>query len=265
MCSNAHSQDSLAYKTQHFIALQSGYSRHIVQDDIISPLIYKGSQAPVLLDCQFLTKKGQHSFSIFYDYLKLTSPITITTPAEAFYDKNYNAFIEYSYCRKLYTFNGWKTSVFTGAELKFLLNMRDHYYNNYTHYNTGEFISDIGLSLLIIKKFTKPQNDFLSFRYNMSVIAYDMLNYLYNANVPKKLSTDANQNETGNLIKINRPVTINRYLEFQTELSYVKFINKFIGLELKYYFQYYNSEKFKNLFYTRYVNNQYLVGIIVKI
>jgi hypothetical protein len=265
LCSNVFGQDSLTFKTQHFIALQSGYSRHIVRDDIISPIVYKGSQIPILLNYQLLAKKGQHSLSLYYDYLKLTSSISIKTPYEAFYTKNYNAFIEYSYNRKLHTFMSWNTSLFAGAGIKSLLNFRDHYFSNFTHYYSGEFIWSLDISFLIIKRFASFNNNNISFRYSMSIFAYDLLNYLYNANVAKTLSTEANHNSSFDLINTNRLVTINKYFEFQTELTYVKFINKYLGLELKHYFQYYNSEKFKNLFYTKYVNNQYLVGLIVKI
>jgi len=262
--SNAFGQDSLVHHTQHYISVQSGYSRHMVKDDVISPLVYSGSQIPILLNWQMSARKGQHSITGYYDYVKLTSSITITSPAEAFYAENHNAFIKYSYNRKIVTFTQWETSVFAGPELKFLLNQRDHYYNNYTHYNTGEFISSLELSFLVLKEFSKSQDKF-SFRYNMSVIAYDMLNYLYNANVPKKLNIDASQNTSANLIKGNSLVTLNKYFEFQTELSYVKFINKFMGVEIKYCFQYYNLEKYHNLLYTRYINSQYLLGFMVKI
>jgi hypothetical protein len=264
LCLNIFSQDSLTFKTLHYVAFQTGYSRHIVKDDIISPLVYRGSQIPVSFNYQFFSGNSIQSISLFFDNLNLTSSITIHSPAEAFYTINYNAFINYSYCLKLYSFSRWNISVFAGGEIKSLLNLRDHYYNNYTHYNTGEFVSDLGFSFLIIKRFASSQNDLLSFRYSMSIVAYDMLNYLYNANVAKKMSTDAGQNTFINLIKAVRPVTINNYFEFQTEISYTKFINKFIGFELKQYFQYYNEKKFDELLYTKYVNNQYLVGLIIK-
>src|SRR5271157_1606218 len=177
-CLNTLSQDSLNNKAKHFISIQTGYSMHFVQDQVISPLVYKGSQLPLFLNFEILNKKSSQLVSICYDNLKLSSSITTNYPTPSFYTQNYNAFFEYSYLRSIYQFPLWKIKVFAGGTFKTLLNYRDHFYGGDTNYSYGEFIASIDISFMIIKRFKGPNDNFISFRFDMPVLAYDFWNYL---------------------------------------------------------------------------------------
>jgi hypothetical protein len=165
----------------------------------------------------------------------------------------------------LYDINKWKLKIYAGAEIKSILNQRDHYYNNYTHYTSGELVSDLGLSIMALKAFDSSKSSYLCFGYSMALLSFDALNYKYNANVMKVINSESFRNTSDNLVRTNKLVTVNKYFEFQTEISYIRFISKHIGFDLKYHFQYYNSEKFKDLLYVKYVTSQYLIGVIVKL
>lgn len=262
----AFPQDSLHRKNCNLLTVQTGYSKHFVQDDIISPLLYSGSQVPVYLTYQSLGKTRVHTVVAYFDYLKLSSAISIQNPEPAFYAKNYNAFVQYAYNRSVYNNGRLNVRLYAGGQIKGQLNLRDHYYNSFVHYNTGEFLTNLSLSLLLIKKFAIRKNDYISLHYTLSALAYDMLNYLYNANVAKELNADASQNSTGDLIRKNsRLASVNNYFEFQTELSYVKFISKRVGCSVRTYLQYYNEQKVEDIFAAKYVNVQCTVGVAVKL
>lgn len=258
-------QDSNTKNRKQFVSIQTGFDRRLVQDEIISPLIYRGITIPIILTYQHISNKNSHSVSIFYDQLKLHSSISVKEPAEAYYTRNYNGLIEYSYCRKLYTFTEPKIEIFAGVDIKSFLNFRDHYYSNYTHYTTGELINSVGISTLFLKKFDNTKEDFASFQIKIPLLNYDMLNYLYNVNVAKELNTEAELNNSKNLVKSSKLVTVNKHFEIHTDLTYNKFISERIGIKFNYQFQFYKTEKFENLFDVICVNYQFMTGLIIKL
>jgi len=266
---NTFCQDSVRIKANHYISLQTGYSMHYVQDEVISPLVYKGGQFPIFLKFQLLGNNSYQQVSIFYDYLQLSSSITSNFPSPSFYTQNTNVFFEYSYLRNIYKIPARKIKLFAGGTFNTLINYRDHFYGgggDVVDYPYGEFITSIGVSFMIIKRFNSLYDNFISFRVDMPLLEYDFWNYLYNANVPKDfVSTNANDNTVTALMLSGKPVTINQYFDFQGYMSYSIFANKHIGFEISYYFQYYNSEKVKGVSYTRYLNYQFLGGLILKI
>lgn len=239
---------------------------HYVQDEVISPLVYKGAQLPLFLDFEIQNKKSSQIVSIFYDYLKLTSSITTNYPTPSFYTLNYNAFIEYSYLRNICLFSASKIKLFAGGTFKTLLNYRDHFYGGDTNYTYGEFITSIDMSFMIIKRFKSLNDNFISFRFDMPVLAYDFWNYLYNVNVPKDfVSSNSESNTISALMLSGKPVTINQYFDIEADISYSYFFNKYTGFAITYYFQFYNSEKVKSVSYTKYLNYQFLGGLFIKI
>lgn len=71
-------QDSTAGTPQHLLGLFSGLSNHIVRDDIISPLLYSGSQFPILVSYTYRGQKSREMYTAYYENLQLSSSITNT-------------------------------------------------------------------------------------------------------------------------------------------------------------------------------------------
>lgn len=256
-------QDSLTNKPYNLFIINTGYSKHIIRDDIISPLIYKGAKAPIVLNYKYIGKKSRQAFTLYYDKLDLKSSIT---NENSNYAINSNALIEYAYNRKLYTLNNLDANCFLGGKFIALINYRDYYFSNYGNHFSGEIMSSIGINLLLEKKFNGKKNGYLYFNVNMPLFAYVILNDRYNANVSGTFDElDLNENIYTQLLKSGNFVTLNKLFEFQTELSYSLFISKHFGLEFKHRFHFYSFSQYKSLFHARYVNSQYLIGLIVKI
>jgi hypothetical protein len=99
----------------------------------------------------------------------------------------------------------------------------------------------------------------------MPLFAYVILNDRYNSNVSETFDElDLNKNIYTQLLTKGNVVTLNKLLEFQTELSYSLFLSKHLGLEFKHRFHFY-SLQYGDLFHSRYVNSQYLIGLIIKL
>ncbi|MGD0338172.1 MAG: hypothetical protein ABSB78_05235 [Bacteroidota bacterium] len=112
--------------------------------------------------------------------------------------------------------------------------------------------------------FSESSDDFLSFHIHIPLISYVLMNDRYNINVSETFNElDLNKDLLWQIIKKGDFVTLNRLFKLQAELSYLTFVGKSIGLEFQYRFQFYSFAEYKNLFYTRYVNNQFLVGFII--
>ena len=59
-------------------------------------------------------------------------------------------------------------------------------------------------------------------------------------------------------------VTFNKLFEFQTDLSYSRFLTNHIGLKLEHQMNFYSIAHYRDLLYARYLNFQYLLGLIIK-
>ena len=256
-------QDSLTNKPYNLFIINTGYSKHIIRDDIISPLIYKGAKAPIILNYKYIGNKSRQAFTFFYDKLELKSSNTNNISPYAI---NSNAFIEYAYNRKIYTLNNLKTNCYLGGKFVAFINYRDYYFSNYGNHFSGELMTSIGINLLLEKNFNGKKDSYLYFNVNMPIFAYVILNDRYNANVSETIDEMyLNENIYTELLISGDFVTLNKLVEFQTELSYSLFLSKHLGLELKHRFHFYSLSQYENLFHARYVNSQYLIGLIIKL
>ncbi|MCK4662206.1 MAG: hypothetical protein KAT68_05035 [Bacteroidales bacterium] len=259
-------QDSLEYKPHHLFVINTGYSKHIIRDDIISPLIYKGAQAPIVLNYKYFGNKNQQAFTFYYDKLELYSSITkkINNVPHSGFTNNFNGLIEYTYNKKIYTRRQYNSKFFIGGKLLSFINFRDYYYKESTNAVSLEQMTSVGLNLLVEKKFNHAKNDYLHFNMNIPLFAYVILNERYNVHVSEKFDKmDLNKNIGWQIFKNGNIVTFNKLFEFQTELSYSKFISKHLGFEIKHRFHFYSFYQYKDLFQVRYVNNQYLIGLVI--
>ena len=140
--------------------------------------------------------------------------------------------------------------LYIGCKLIGELNLMDHFYNSYDDAITGELIFSLGPDILLLKKFGHQNASFLYFNFNMPFIANSPYRF-YNYNVGS--------------YSVNNYITLNKLIEFKTKFSYTYFVNKHIGFDCNYIFHYYSLAEYQNLLYSRYMNNQLLIGITVKI
>ncbi len=256
-------QDSLTMKPQHLLSMSTGLSNHIVRDDIMSPLIYEGSQLPILLTYNYQGIKNRHTITAFFDNLELTSSITDKgTSSHSHYVKNLNVFLDYSYDRKAFTFEQINTECFLGGRISSFLNSRILYYSNQNSEPSAEVMMNLALDALLEAKLDKSSDDFLSFHVCVPLISYVLLDDRYNATI-EYTESDLDKNLLGQILSKSDFVTLNKLFKLQTELSYTMFVGGSFGLEFQYRFQYYSFAEYKNLFYARCINNQLLVGFII--
>lgn len=256
-------QDSTIFKSKYLIDFYSGYSKHIIKDDIISPLKYKGSKMPIGLGLTYMGHTSLQNLSLFYDNLILKSSISNSSFSP--YTNNLNASIGYSYDRKVYTISKINTDLYFGGKLNWEINYREHFYNNYFNEFSGEQITSIGLHLFISKNFLSS-DDKIYLELNIPVLAYTAFNNRYNAVVgeaTENLNND--ENSYWQLMKNGQFNTLNTFQEFQSILCYTKFVSKSIGLQLKYQLHFYNLEQYKDTFYARHLNSQFNIGLIIKL
>lgn len=267
------SQNPISSKHQHFIGISSGISQMLIQDETVSPFIYEGVRMPLEISYRYNSPNCRQLLFVNYFSSTLTSLISNKLNNLNYYEENQNLSIEYSYSRKVYTLSKHNTDFFLGGEIGSMTNFRQHhfvFYNNDP--NTApvmDQINSISVNFLIEKKFANHGKDILCLKINTPIISYTLMNNMYNSNVGKSLDKiDTNENMSSiiwQVIKSGDLVTMNELMAVRAELSYVRVLSPTIGLELKYSLNYYSQNKYTDLFKSRCLNNQYLVGLIVKI
>ena len=78
-CNNSFSQEDSAivsFESQHLLTLSSGVSLHSVRDEMMSPLIYRGTQIPIEFSYRYRGLSNRHTFLFYYDNSELNSSIT---------------------------------------------------------------------------------------------------------------------------------------------------------------------------------------------
>ncbi len=257
-------QDSLNNNSKNLFIISTGYSKHIIRDDVISPLIYKGANAPLLLNYRYIGNKSRQAVTFYYDNLELKPSNTSNTSS---YALNTNTFLEYTYNRKIYTFNKLDVNCFLGGNFLAFVNYRDYHFSNSTiSYFSGELMTNLGINLFLEKNLKGKKDGYLYFNINMPLVAYVILNDRYNANVSQTYEEiDLNENVYTQVLTKGNVVTLNKLIEFQTELSYSLFLSKHVGLEIKHKFHFYSFSQYQDLLRAKYVNNQFLIGLIIKI
>lgn len=261
----SNGQDSIPKRSNHLFGIYTGYSHHIIRDDVASPLIYKGSQAPFAFTYRTMGSKSRQSANFYIDHLELSSSITDKSGFYKHYADNWNISIDYSYLRKAFTIGKINTDCFLGLKLLSLLNYRNfHYYQDYSVV-FAEQINSIGINFMMEKKLGYKKDDYLRFNVNVPLAAYVILKDRYNGVVSESINKiDTKNKPILNIITHGDVVTLNKLIEYQTELSYTKFFSKSIGLEFQHRLHFYYFSHYKDLLHARYLNNQFLMGLIVK-
>jgi hypothetical protein len=233
----------------------------------MSPLVYGGSQLPILLTYNYRGIRNHHTIAAFYDNLELTSSITDKgTSSHSHYVKNLNVFLDYSYDRKAFAFEQINTECSLGGRVSTFLNTRILYYSNQNSEFFGDFMMNLAFDALVETKLDKSSDDFLSFHLCLPLISYILLDDRYNSKISETFDLfelDPDRNLLGQVLTKGHFVTLNRLFKLRTELSYTTFVGGSVGFEFQYRFEYYSFAEYKNLFSARCINNQVLVGFVV--
>jgi hypothetical protein len=264
--------DTIKFENAHYFSFNSGFSKNVIKDDAMSPYIYSGSNVPVNLNYRYIGNKSRQNASVYFDNVKLnTSATSAARPV-----KNLNALIEYSYNRLFYSVPKYRVQFFIGGKFKSLLNLRQFDFLSGNNSLIFEQINSLDINFNIEKQFL-TKNDFISFNLNLPVIAYSVWNNIYNpgdkiydlvCKNDDNIVVNGNQSKGKYFItafKNGEFITLNKFFEVQAELCYTKFVSKRIGLNLKYVMHYYSFAQYEHLFYLKYFNTQFLIGLTVKI
>jgi hypothetical protein len=264
-CFSQEDSSIASSETQHLFTLSSGMSLHSLRDEMMSPLIYGGSQIPIEFSYRFRGTSNRHTLLFYYDNSELNSSITNKTSA-SHYINNLNLNFEYSFATKVTALEDYNTTCFLGARISSMLNMRTHYFLKYKSHTSAEQMTGLGIYILTETTFQKASNSFLSVEINIPFVSYTILNDHYNANVSEDFN-DLNfeQNVLWQVFKKGNLVTFDKLFEVQADISYNIFISNHLGFDLRYRFQYYSFEQYESLLHSNVLNNQFLIGLTVKL
>jgi hypothetical protein len=269
--STASAQDSTtaeAGASEHLLTLLSGISVHTVRDAIVSPLLYGGTQAPLVFSYRFRGSGSRHTLLLSYDDTQLHSAITRTANhgAISHYINNLHLNLEYSYATSAAVCEDLNTTCFVGARLQSFLNLRRHWFIQGKNHLSAEQMTGLGISVLTETALPRESGNVLRVGVNVPCIFYVLLGDRYNANVGEKLDDlDLEQNLLWQLFKRGDVVTFNKLIEIQADLSYLYYVSHSIGIELQYRLQYYSFAQYQQLFHTRVMSNQFLLGLTVRL
>jgi hypothetical protein len=240
-------------------------SLHSVRDEMMSPLIYRGTQIPIEFSYRFRGLSNRHTLLFYYDNSELNSSITNKSRA-SHYINNLNLNFEYSFATKIKAFEDFNTTCFLGARFSSMFNLRTHYFLQDKSHSSAEQMTGIGIYLLTETSFKNELNNFLRVEINIPCISYALLSNRYNANVSEKFN-DLNfeENILWQIFKKGNFISFNKLFEIQADISYNIFVSNYIGFDLRYRFQYYSFEQYQPLFHSKVLNNQFLIGMTAKL
>jgi hypothetical protein len=262
----SNGQDSITNKSLHLFGVYTGYSRHIIRDDVASPLIYRGTKAPFVFNYRYLGSKSHQTFTLYINKLELNSSITNKSSYFSHYADNLNVVLDYSYNRKAFAISPINSECFLGIKLLSILNYRKFHYYDGNSILFAEQLNSVGVNFLMEKKVGSSKKDYLRFNINVPLISYVVLNDRYNSVVSETFNKiDFNKNVLWQVFTNGEVVTLNKLFEYQTELSFTKFFTNHIGFEFKHQLHFYSFSQYKDLLHSRYVNNQFLLGLIIKL
>ena len=131
---------------------------------------------------------------------------------------------------------------------------------------SAEQMTGLGIHLLTETAIQKESNDLLRIEVNIPCVSYVLLSERYNANVSEKFEDiDVDKSILWQLFGRGDVVTVNRLFEVQADVSYTFFVSNPIGVELHYRLLYYSFAQYQDLFRARVLNNQFLLGMTVKL
>ena len=179
--------DSIKTHERNSTAIYTGYSRHVIRDDAISPFTYRGATAPLELKYKYSGEKLRQSAFVYFDQLKLNSSIPdYSNNGLNHYVQNLNINIGYSCQRKLFEVSRINTAFFIGVEIGSLVNYKQHYFVYSTSYAMFDQFNSLALNALIEKRF-KNEQQILSINISIPFVSYALLRGTYNAYVGERI------------------------------------------------------------------------------
>ena len=257
-----------SFEPQHLLTLSSGISSHAMRDEMMSPLVYRGTQIPLAFTYRFRGLENRHTALFYFDNTELNSSITkvINDAPVSHYINNLHLNFEYSFSTKTALFEDLNTTCFLGARLSSMLNLRNHHFLQNNNHMSAEQMTGLGIHVLTETTLQQESNNFLRVEINIPCISYVLLTDRYNANVSEKFDdVDFEEDLLGQLFKKGDFVTFNRLFQVQADVSYIFFVSNQIGIELQYRWLYYSFAQYQDLFHARVLNNQFLLGLTVKL
>lgn len=246
---NAQDLTSSYNAKKNQISVGTGIAKYIIQDDVISPLIYKGKGIPVWLKYKYLGTKLVHHVQIYFSRSDLHSNITNLSSNFPHNTDNINAHLNYKLGRKIFSFNKEKADVFVGGQFLSYLNFQKHYCNKYYQSSTGDQNTSLGIVFMLDKRYNS-RDDLISFNVSFPIVSYSLSSGMYNANVVTDHYGDF--------------VFVNKLFEVQSEVSFYHSLNNTIALGLNYFFHFYNFEKHPDLNNVKFTNNQILLEMLIR-
>jgi hypothetical protein len=264
--SPAFGNDSTKSGNSHFFTLYSGYSSQVMKDDVFSPFIYSGYHAPIVIDYDYMRANSRHTFSVSYIKTKLKSGIPDLANGLTHYTGSYFASLSYSYSRIVFSVPRYKVQCFIGGRYKSFVNLRNHHYSENRVESNFEQISTVGLNFTIEKRFLR-NNNLLRFNIHTPLLGYSIYNDLYSEKSYMGKTFDINNPnvELWKILKSGKVISLNKYFELQSDISYTKLVSKKVGFSLSCGFDYYSFAQYKQLFRSRNLITQLLLGLTVKI
>jgi hypothetical protein len=268
LCFSQGDSTILPFESQHLLTLSSGISSHTVRDEMMSPLMYRGTQMPLAFTYRFRGPVNRHTVLLYFDNTELNSSITksANNVAGSHYINNLHLTFEYSFSTRAAVFDNLNTTCFVGARLSSILNLRNHYFLPDKNHMSAEQMTGLGIHVLTETVLQQGSNNFLRVEINIPCISYVLLTDRYNANVSEKLDDiDFEKSILWQLFKRGDVVSFNRLFEVQADVSYIYFVTNSIGFDLQYRMLYYAFVQYQDLFHARVLSNQILLGLTVKL
>jgi hypothetical protein len=268
MSFSQESSTNISFESQHLLTLSSGISSHTVRDEMMSPLMYRGTQIPLALTYRFRGSDNRHTVLFSFDNTELHSSITksINDVAVSHYINNLHLSFEYSFSTRAAVFENLNTTCFLGASLSSLLNLRNHYFQSNDNLMSAEQMTGLGIYLLTETAIQQESDNYLRVGIYIPCVSYVLFPERYNANVSEAFDDiDLEQSIVWQLFKKGDVVTFNRLFQVQADVSYIFFVSNHIGFELQYRGLYYSFAQYRDLFHARVLNNQFLLGMTVKL
>ncbi len=257
-----------SFDSHHLVTVSSGISMHTVRDEIMSPLMYRGAQIPLMLTYRFRGIENRHTLLFYYDNTELNSSITkvVNNESVSHYINNLNLDFEYSFAKKVTVLKDINTSCFLGVKLSSMLNMRSQYYHYGQNLLSAEQMTGLGIHLMTETALLQEADNYLRAEVNIPCVSYVLFSERYNANVCEKFDDiDLEKNIVWQLFKKGDIVTFNKLFEVQADVTYLFVVSNHIGVNLQYRLHYYSFEQYQDLFRARVLNHQFLLGMTVKL
>ena len=263
-------QDSILNKPIHVFGLYSGLSYNILRDDaMFEDVNFNGFSVPVLFNYRYIGNKIRQDCSVYFTQTNLNASNTyLTTQLTVL---NTYAYIDYSYNRKVFSNAKNSINFYTGLKIQSLINFR--LYNDYQYYQNEvmcEQFTTLGLNLKVEKAYHNRDN-LLCLNICFPFLAYSLVNNVYNQwvnsisqELPITNKTKITINDLWQLIREGELISFNRLFQFDTELSYTRFFNKHIGLELKYSLMYYSFAQYSDILYSKNIDSRLLMGLVFR-